>query len=91
MKELHLSSRTLSEQVGVSYVSISRYITGKRQPRSQTLTAIAKALHTNVDYLMGIESDEDSEQEFERVLRLIKKNGETWTKHKKITLISNLF
>ena len=57
-----LTQRELAKQVGVSEVSISRYVNGERTPRGPIVVNIAHALHTTVEYLMGHETkDGDSD------------------------------
>lgn len=63
-KELHdkgMTQRELAEKVGISEVSISRYVSEGRQPRATALGQIAKVLGVTTDYLIGI--DEANEEE----------------------------
>ena len=63
MKRQRLSQKLLAEKAGVTESAMSLYVRGKRTPRSDVLTHIAKALGTKSDYLLGINdtvsNDED--------------------------------
>lgn len=80
--------RILAEKVGVTYVTMTRYINGERIPNSKTLAKIATALHVDANTLLGIERDKnDPEKDFYKVQRLAARNGESWTKKQKADLI----
>ena len=49
-----MTQTELAELVGTSYVMISQYELGKRNPKQETLDKIASALNCTVDYLRGI-------------------------------------
>jgi transcriptional regulator with XRE-family HTH domain len=49
----NMTQRHLAEQVGVSEVTISRYINGARTPKITILKQIAGVLDVSVDYLIG--------------------------------------
>lgn len=52
-KEKGLTQRELANRVGVTEVSMSRYINGARVPSGPIVVNIAKALGISVDYLVG--------------------------------------
>lgn len=52
-KEKGLTQRELADRVGVTEVSMSRYINGARVPSGPIVVNIAKALGISVDYLVG--------------------------------------
>ena len=52
-KEKGLTQRELANRVGVTEVSMSRYINGTRVPSGPIVVNIAKALGISVDYLVG--------------------------------------
>ena len=85
--EHHLTQRYLSKQIGVTEVTISRYVKGTRKPNSRTLEKIANTLHVSSDYLLGRDSNGE---EFEIVLDKIKKFSYEWTKDQKIKIIESL-
>ena len=67
---------------------MSRYISGDRDPRPETIANIATALHTTSDYLLGIENEEFSHPQ---VRRLIARNASKMTEKEKKELIDALF
>lgn len=80
--------RILAEKVGVTYVTMTRYINGERIPNSKTLAKIATALHVDANTLLGIERDKnDPEKDFYKAQRLAARNAESWTKKQKADLI----
>lgn len=55
LKQSGLTQRELADKVGVTEVSMSRYISGDRTPKGPVIANIANALHTTSDYLLGTE------------------------------------
>lgn len=53
MQRSGLTQKQLAELVNVTEVSMSRYISGERDPSVETLANIATALHTTTDFLLG--------------------------------------
>ena len=88
LKERGLQQKELAECIGVSEGVMSRYISGTRDPKPETLANIATALHTTSDYLLGIENDEFS---YPRVRRLIARNASVMSDEEKKELINALF
>lgn len=62
LKKSGLTERELADKVGVTEVSMSRYISGDRIPKGPIIVNIANALHTTSDYLLGIGEDITKEQ-----------------------------
>lgn len=56
IKEKGITQRELASKVGVTEVSMSRYIKGERVPSGPIVVNIAKELDISVDYLVGISS-----------------------------------
>lgn len=56
-KERGLTQKQLGEMVGVSEAYIRAYESGRRNPKQQSLEAIATALHVNVEALTGADFD----------------------------------
>lgn len=52
MKERGLNQKELAEAVGVTTAAMSRYLSGGREPKIDTVARLAKALHTTTDYLI---------------------------------------
>ncbi len=53
LEQKDMTQRNLADLVGVTEVTISRYINGSRQPRSDILGKIAKALNVSLDDLLN--------------------------------------
>lgn len=52
-----ISQRKLAEEIGISEVTLSRYINGQRIPKAPEIAKIAIVLHVSCDYLLGIDND----------------------------------
>ena len=91
LQKYSLSQRELAEKVGVTEVSMSRYISGDRVPKGPIVVNIANALHTTVEDLMGLETKSDSELEYYRTQRAIARNAKNWTQKQKADLVNALF
>lgn len=85
MDELALSQKQLAELANVTEVSMSRYISGERDPSIETLANIATALHTTTDFLLGKESDK--EFEFRNVKTLLARSAKQLTNKQKREII----
>ena len=87
-----LTQRELARRVGVTEVSMSRYVKGVRRPKDPILAKIAMNLHTTPEYLLDQESgEEDSELAYYRTQRVIACNVKDWTTKQKIDLVNALF
>ncbi|MDN5277920.1 MAG: hypothetical protein PWR01_1885 [Clostridiales bacterium] len=53
LDERDMTQRELAERIGVTEVTISRYIKGERKPRIDTVGKIAEAFGVSIDYLLG--------------------------------------
>ena len=64
LKQLGITQRELAERIGITEVSMSRYIRGDRTPKGPVVANMATALNTTTDYLLGIgESNEEKREE----------------------------
>lgn len=52
--KLGLSQEELASQIGTSQRQISKYETGKNDPTGDVLAALARALDTTTDWLLGL-------------------------------------
>lgn len=88
LKERNLTQRNLSEELGITEVTISRYITGERVPSVTVAIKIANLLSCTVDELF-VDAYEDNEEpetgdtvDIEVVLKkgnkIFKKNDIVW-------------
>lgn len=85
-----LTQRELADLVGVTEVSMSRYISNDRIPKGPVIANIATALHTTSDYLLGNEEQGDFESEYYKIHRLIARNAAQMTAKQKRELINAL-
>lgn len=83
-----MQQRELAKRIGLTEATMSRYISGERDPKPEVIANIATALHTTSDYLLGIEPDEFN---FPRVQRMIARNASALTDREKRELINALF
>ena len=65
MEEKDLTQTELAAKIGITNVTISRYLSGERKPRIEIVTKLAEELNTTVDYLLG------SERKSENIKRLL--------------------
>ena len=85
-----MTQRELAEKVGVTEVSMSRYISNDRTPKGPVIANIATALHTTSDYLLGTEEVGDFESEYYKIHRLIARNASHMTRKQRNELINAL-
>lgn len=85
-----MTQRELADLVGVTTVSMSRYISNDRTPKGPIIANIATALHATSDYLLGSETVGDFENEYYKIHRLIARNALQMTKKQRNELINAL-
>ena len=56
LKARGMTQKQLAQRLGMSEITISRYVTGERQPSAEAVTNIARELGTTGDYLMGTQN-----------------------------------
>ena len=83
-----VSQKELASTIGVTEAVISRYVSGERDPKPETIANIATALRTTSDYLLGIENEEFDHT---RIRRIIARNASQMTQREKKDLIDALF
>lgn len=88
LQKQSMTQKELAERIGLTEAGISRYISGDREPKPDTLANMATALHTTSDYLLGIECEEFDHP---RIRRLIARNASSMTEQEKRELINALF
>ena len=54
LEEEDITQRELAEKIGVTEVTISRYLSGERSPRIEIVSKIANFFNVTVDCLLGI-------------------------------------
>lgn len=88
LKKQCMTQKELAERIGITEAVISRYISGDREPKPDTLANMATALHTTSDFLLGIECEEFDHP---RIRRIIARNASSMTEQEKRELINALF
>ena len=86
MQRRGLTQKQLAELVNVTEVSMSRYISGERDPSVETLANIATALRTTTDFLLGKKSDFD----FGEITTLLARNARKLNNEQKREIINAL-
>ena len=88
---INKSQKELANEVGITEVSLSRYIAGSRTPRGPIIANIARALHTTTDYLLGEDSEKSFEKEYQTTMAWIARNAKKMNSEQRMTLVSPLF
>lgn len=88
LRDQGVTQKDLAIRIGTTEATISRYISGDREPKADVLANIATALHTTSDYLLGIERDEF---DFPKIKRMIARNASEMTAQERKALLSALF
>ena len=83
-----ITQKELASTIGVTEAVISRYVSGERDPKPETIANIATALRTTSDHLLGIENEEFDHA---RIRRIIARNASQMTQQEKKDLIDALF
>lgn len=86
-----MTQRELADLIGVTEVSMSRYISNDRTPKGPVIANLATALHTTTDYLLGSEKNDDFDSEYLKIHRLIARNAPLMSNKQKQQLINALF
>lgn len=88
IKKQNITQKQLADRLNTTEATLSRYVSGDREPKADMLANIATALNTTSDYLLGIEQDSF---DFPKVERILSRNSATMTEKQKKALISALF
>lgn len=90
MLRMDVNQQELADRVGVTAVTMSRYIHGKRMPRGNILVDIAQELMTTPEYLIGIEGMEHPDIAFAQTRQNVRTYSDKWTKELKTELINEI-
>lgn len=98
MEDFNMRQIDLSKKIGISNVTISRYLSGDRIPRLDVITKIASAFNVSIDYLLGLSDNKNGENantNTDADIALLAKNlyeldGNSHLSKKQIELIKNL-
>ena len=91
-KYLELRSMTqkdLAIRLNIATSTLSRYISGEREPKPDVIANLATALGTTTDALLGVEQDDGFNHS--QVKRLIARNASNMTMEEKRELMNALF
>ncbi len=88
LEKRNMNQRQLADRIHLTESQLSRYITGDREPKPETLANIATVLQTTSDYLLGIE---EGEFNLNQIRRLIARNASDLTDEEKRELMNALF
>lgn len=53
LDEKEITQKELSSRIGVSEVTVSRYLSGDRTPRTDVINSISNFFNVSADYLLG--------------------------------------
>ena len=75
LEQNNITQKELSLRIGVRDVTVSRYFSGQRIPRTDVIVSIANYFKVSTDYLLGISdiknpSDENLENKYEEDIEL---------------------
>ena len=87
MKELGLTQRELAARSGLTEASVSKYLSGARTPQLNAVIALAKALKTDADFLLGINKKEEKKTAYEEIEKLLQENKSSLTSEERMKLI----
>jgi transcriptional regulator with XRE-family HTH domain len=62
LEQKDMTQRELAQKLGITEVSVSRYINGTHKPHSDIISKIAECLNVSVDYLLGRTSNKNEEE-----------------------------
>lgn len=89
LTEQGITQKELAGIIGVTEAAMSRYISGERDPKPETIANIATVLKTTSDYLLGIEDNNKSDEiSYPHIKRLIARNVDDMSDSEKKELIS---
>lgn len=88
LKQQGITQKDFANRLNTTEATISRYISGERDPKSEMIANMATALNTTSDYLLGIENNEFH---FPSVKRILTRNASNMTEKERRELINALF
>lgn len=88
LEKRNMRQRDLAMRINITEAQLSRYISGDREPKPETVANMATALQTTSDYLLGIDDDTFNHR---RIRRMIARNATSMTNEEKRALINAIF
>lgn len=87
----NISQKQLSELSHISEPSISRYLSGKTEPRMDIVVNIAKVFGVPSSYLLGETDSANKEDVYEETYRIVARNKSKLDDSQKAAIIKALF
>ena len=84
----NMTQRKLASRLNITEAQLSRYISGDREPKPETIANLATALQTTSDYLLGLD---DVAFNHSKVRRMIARNASSMSNEQKKALMNALF
>lgn len=91
MKRDKVSQKELSELSHISEASISRYLSGKTEPRMDIVANIAKVFNVPSSYLIGETDLTESDDFFDEIYCVVARNKSKLDDNQKTAIIKMLF
>lgn len=86
LKWRHMTQRDLAAATGLTEGTISRYVSGTREPKAIIAAKIAKALNVSPQELLGNPTD----YEVDNAVRIVARNAKDLTEDQRTQLIAAL-
>lgn len=100
LKARNLTQRDLGDRIGMSDVTVSRYVSGARIPNAFTIAKMAEALDVSTDYLLGVDKSKDNTMQglWDRVTQIFERQtqkgiaeyGQSLIENKEMTILQLL-
>lgn len=84
-----MTQKDLAATLNTTEATISRYVSGDRDPKAEVLANIATALHTTSDYLLGIENND--EFDVSAMTTILARNSNKISENERKLLIKAIF
>lgn len=91
MERDNISQKQLSVLSNISEPSISRYLSGKIEPRMDIVVNIAKVFGVPSSYLLGETDSLESEDVFKETYRIVARNKSKLDDVQKVAIVKMLF
>ncbi|WP_313568782.1 helix-turn-helix transcriptional regulator [Acetoanaerobium noterae] len=76
LDEKEITQKELSSRIGVSEVTVSRYLSGDRTPRTDVINSISNFFNVSADYLLGNSDIRNPYENHQRISESIKDDKE---------------
>ena len=87
LKIRNINQKELAYMADISEVTMSRYISGARYPKSDIIKKIANALDVPVSYLIDDDTNEEAMYEYNKVFKIIEIYSKSWSTEDRMELI----